>query len=621
MGLDPFSVIVWGSGELTELRADRADAIREWVNRGGHLVIILPAVSQLWTGGKDTNPLHDIMPYVVFNRRENVSLLRYRPLLSGKTDTPFPQRGVLHTFTINPRALPSEATPILNGPDGECVVVRRLVGAGAVTLVGFDFNDTRFSQFENVEADIFWHRVLGRSGNLKPLFADPTRVDTATRPRWMIDNEIPRLINITGVSAIGALVGFLVFALYWLVVGPPLFFLLKRKDQHRHSWVAFVIGGVFFTVLAWGLATFLRPLRTTATHFTVLDHVYGQPVQRARSWASVLVPRYGSATISVGNPTGIDDRSPSAIAAFESPSEDAATAASFPDSRGYPIDTRSPDAIRVPVRATVKQVQMDWSGSPTWDMIRPVQPAGAPPLPEGEQPVIRAFPPNAEIPPGAPLVIGTVRHNLPGPITDGFVILVRGQTPVKGNLGATVQGVEAVGRAMVLPTFDPGVDLDLSTIFATGSGAGDLQQWLSSQTAAAGNSAFGVVSNTVDAGTLENRLYASAFLHASRQPDFSSGTASTAATTRQLLHGFDLSRWMTQPCIIIIGLVGKQGGDGIESPVPLFVDGEPVPSKGLTFVRWVYPLSPAPPPVGPPEEQTGRQPRPTSKPTEPAEGN
>jgi hypothetical protein len=35
-----------------------------------------------------------------------------------------------------------------------------------------------------------------------------------------------------------------------------------------------------------------------------------------------------------------------------------------------------------------------------------------------------------------------------------------------------------------------------------------------------------------------------------------------------------------------------------ESPTPLFVDGEPLASRGTTLVRWIYPLAANPPAWG-----------------------
>jgi hypothetical protein len=59
---------------------------------------------------------------------------------------------------------------------------------------------------------------------------------------------------------------------------------------------------------------------------------------------------------------------------------------------------------------------------------------------------------------------------------------------------------------------------------------------------------------------------------------------------RRYTHGLDLSRWFTQPCIIIIGEVANAPG-----PVPVSVDGRDVEITGRTIFRWIYPLEGNPP--------------------------
>ena len=62
---------------------------------------------------------------------------------------------------------------------------------------------------------------------------------------------------------------------------------------------------------------------------------------------------------------------------------------------------------------------------------------------------------------------------------------------------------------------------------------------------------------------------------------------------RRMTHGWDLGKWFTQPCLIVVGQLAEA-----ECPVPIYVDGERAASKGRTVVRWIYPLTPNP--VSPP---------------------
>ena len=55
--------------------------------------------------------------------------------------------------------------------------------------------------------------------------------------------------------------------------------------------------------------------------------------------------------------------------------------------------------------------------------------------------------------------------------------------------------------------------------------------------------------------------------------------------------------WFTQPCLIVMGVLEVEGKDAnpMGSPMPVYVDGRPVPASGKTLVTWIYPFEPDPP--------------------------
>src|SRR5690606_18920338 len=119
----------------------------------------------------------------------------------------------------------------------------------------------------------------------------------------------------------------------------------------------------------------IRPADLDAKHITIFDHVYGQNALRARSFVSLYVPQYGVATLAVGEPLQrATNPFRDAIAPFDVPGGDSG---SFPDARGYPIDSRRPSEVTFPSRSTVKQFQVAWAGG-AWTMPRPVDGSGGP---------------------------------------------------------------------------------------------------------------------------------------------------------------------------------------------------------------------------------------------------
>jgi len=588
VGLAAIDTIVWGSGEPSTLVGPNRRALREWVERGGHLVIILPSAGQTWTNENLTD-LYDIMPLVSVSREEDADLKPLRWLLTSSQTAKLPDQGPLHSFKPLVDALPSDAMPVLNDPSGKCIAVRRLVGAGAVTWIGIDLNVGDYKRPGSIQADVFWNRVLGKRGTgIAP--ADGSRAAATSlrdRTQWVYDEVIPLEIGKTGRSATGVLLGFIVFGMYWLVAGPVGYFLLKQKGMRQHAWLAFVAAAGIFTAIAWGGAAVLRPGTAEATHLTVLDHVYGQPVQKARMWASVLIPRYGTATLKVGegekgnsDVTGSD-----VISAWDEP--EAAGGVVFPDSRAYFTDANSLDTLRFPVRQTIKQIRADWVGGPTWKMPTPLADDGSG---AGVGTLRLAAGPNFVR--DKPLLLGSLKHGLPGTLRDITIVVVAGQQDIRRQpMVLRVSGETYRAYAYTHPEWPAGEPLDLS-IVTTKSQAPlfanlakklrpQLQQYNLQQ-----STAKDFPSQRVD------QLTAWAFFNQLEPPDLESDDAGLRyAAQRWSTHGWDLGRWFTQPCVIIVGHLAPDA----PSPVPLTLDGEEIVSKGRTIVRWVYPLAVSPP--------------------------
>ena len=602
MGLASMEAIVWGAGDPLELQrsAMRADAIKQWVERGGHLIIVLPSVGQVWFDAQ--NPLSSIMPQVSVERKENALMAPYKPLLTTPLERadPFPAKATVHILTPDATAAEGDAIPVLTGPEGEVVVARRLIGTGAVTVIGLDLNHPNIRP--RIFADVFWHRILGRRGDLNPPADRTTAVaggiggmGSLLGGSWYVDKSIPSLTDIMGKSAIGAAAAFALFAVYWLFVGPPLYWALRKRSSHHQSWLIFMLGVAIFSLIAWIAATTLRPRKAEATVFAILDHVYtkeiaeGVPQQRARVWGSVLIPRYGEARVSVGSPMGDDPNSRSTLAPFDAP-EGEPRIGGFPDTRGYPIDTLTPDAASMPARATVKTFVADWAGSPVWAMPLPAAPDGSPSATAAimlRSQVIEGdgVTTQTRINSREQLPTGTLVHKLPAPLKNITMVLVRKQSPLRGVAG----DFSAVSTVLSIPNFiwNPDEALSIEAPFRTLTGSAN------SLASALDNFKTGRSDGT-DPAAVSQQMLAMSFMHLLPPVDRANlGIGSVRPAQRRITHGLDLSRWTTQPCLIIMGTVELPLGR--QSPVPLYLDGESLPTRGLVMVRWIYPL-PADPP-------------------------
>jgi hypothetical protein len=599
MGLAPLDFLVWSDLSPRNVSTEQIAALREWVQRGGHLIVVLPPVAQIWTD-EANNPLADIMPRVKVRKQEGVSLEPYGVLIKREGISPITDKeisqSVIQTFTPLPDASEQEAMGIIAarpGADGKAdwLVVRRLVGSGMVTLVGLDLNSGWMDRHGAPDAELFWHRVLGRRGALILTRDQGSNANILMRSREAVtvDGFIPSLIAKRGQAAAGVLLGFVVFIAYWLLAGPAGFTALKKMGWARHGWVAFVAAAGLFTAVAWGGATLIRPGRTEARHLTILDHVYGQTTDHAKSWFSLLVPDYGQMTVTLGEPMSRErTRFHNALAPWE---PDNNTGEGFTDTRGYRLDCKNPDQTTIPTRATVKQMQADWAGAPPWKMPRPVS---ADPAVAG---VLRLADDNAPS-----YATGSLMHELPGPLTDVVVFVNRGQEKLARSYAGASPGASLLADVLSfsIGTWKPGAEnaIDLAKKTPRSRDAKRLSEEYFKDILGRRTDNDGV---EVQGEALANRLAAISFFSQLEPPEIKAdfrNAMTTPSAQRKYSHGLDLSRWLTEPCIIVIGQIGGAGDDQ-PSPIPLYAgsgaSARPLTTAGRTLVRWVYPLPPKAP--------------------------
>ena len=231
------------------------------------------------------------------------------------------------------------------------------------------------------------------------------------------------------------------------------------------------------------------------------------------------------------------------------------------------------------MRSTIKEFRIDFAGTTDWGMPRPVGGAGTDP---GE---IRLLdqPPG----PGVHVLEGVLEHEFPGPLRNVVIIVVRGQRYNRNLLDLvdlTPPYAFSLGEA-----WDPGSPLRLDEITMT-ERAGSvprLPNWFGTR-----------MVRSWDQGTSpSDALLAAGLINMMPVPD--PDDSRSLAITRSSLHGWDLGRWFTQPCVIVMGVVGDERiGDAAPCPTPIRVNGRPLESRGLTIVRWIYPLPENPPTIG-----------------------
>lgn len=597
-GLASFDTLVWStsttaSNDPARLTPEKARGVREWVQRGGHLVVVLQSSGDPWYLG--SHPLRSLLPDIKQpKRREGVSLEPYRTLLTESATLELPQNAVVYELEPSDGAGLTEAMPVLAGPDGETVVIRRVLGSGMVTVIGLPLNHGRLRQLGLPEPEALWHRVLGMRGNvLRPdQITEQQRSDASSRTLLLFDQGVGDSISKTGTAVQGVFFGIIVFVLYWLLAGPLGYSLLKKRGATQHAWMGFVASIIVFAAIAWIGATALRPKRANISHLSLIEQVYGQDRQRVRSWFSAMLPSYGESLISLVTPEESGgfgaQESTNLLSPWGSPDGASVLGSSFPDNSGYRVQARAPAAMVVPTRATVKSFYAEWEGEANWSMPYVVGKLG-----ENEPRLgLEGF-----------VVSGQIAHNLPGALKDVRVFVISRIAPISRpgqELGSRmISQVSVYAPSFGQDGWGPGQGVELRDI--TSLSGTDRQARLGNyfETALRYGVDRGAVTGN-SRGTLEDRLVAGLFLSQFEPPRLGAAGSDPVGdrlASRRLLHGWDMGRWFTQPTLIITGVLDIQssnaGPDGI--PLPIWIDGRRVDSSGKTVIAWVYPFEASPP--------------------------
>jgi hypothetical protein len=602
-GWRPYETVFW-TNVPPDLRPSQLRALRQWIERGGHLVIVLPSTGTPWNIGGATGPLSDLMPDAP-RRDEQVSL---NTVLKSVTKQPWagqsrsvPMR-VFRDLNGEFNALPhdQEWTSTHALDDGRVWAVQRPVGHGQLSLIGLDF--TAADQWSSPElgmrlraipeADLVWNRVLGRradtpSAEVLGAMKAAKRLNS-TRPtslRTVTDAIVSEPIAMRERAGRGLLLAFGFFLVYWVVAIPGTWWWLARQNRQNWAWAAYSLTAVVFSLLGWLLVELMQDRTMRVRHLTVLDHVVRGEGQRVRSWFSLYWPGYSDRELEIAvEPDSIARN----LLQPWSPRED--DSLTFPDSTHIRVDLdRRPDRSLLPGRGTATHLFADWYGlvdRSTWgNMLRsdPGDPVRLEQDGRGRAIGLR----------------GSIINDLPADLehvrimwitderfSDQTLELVDGELQPwvdPQRAGTSLNRGHAWGRSVL----EAGRRLDLSDLNPMPSNALNtfIEDAYRPPESVSGNrfSSYGERERRLELELLG--LY-----HQLPPPAYHQDgktLTKTGTTKRYFGRELDLSTWLGRPCLIITGFLHDS-----DLPIPLRIDGEgnEVNSNGLTMIRWILPL-------------------------------
>lgn len=628
-GLSPFSTIVWshasdGSYSPNELdgRRDVERALRAWIQRGGHLVILLPGSGDPWRLGRDDAALGDLFKGLTAIRHPAVSLAALLPALSPDDELNNPAKMIaIHTFdaanlpspwrplaAITP-SLPEDAKTLVWG-------VRRSLGFGAIDVLGIDVSnpDLQVQQSPRLpHTGVFWRPILGRratapSGSVLSTLAENKQLVTTGVSMNNLGTGalISTHIGLGGAAAQGLLAAMGLFAVYWIVAGPGGFAILKTIKMQRHAWLVFVGTATAFAVLAWAGSKLLRNQDTSIRHVTVLSHLYNpldtssSEVQfdAAATWFSAPLAGYGMVEVGLGD----ESSAPGNILNHFSPPPNG-SANRFPDADRYEIPFDSRARYKVPARATSAEFSGVFLGIPAstgdaWSstisvskndplvlerdsLTKTIRLRGTLENASGVtfdrvhlihvHPLRTPAPRSLEKDRGLPLVTDELPNygifvDYGSPWKPGTSLDLAATLYPNGPLPERTRGKDSLHAAIKRSYVDPYIDTSgwRGVTSVTTVSVDDQLRYL----------AMLGMYNALPPPTWHTA-------NETQQPD-------TVRFHRMLAYAIDRSRWLGEACLIVVAFA-----ENVPCPLPITVDGETPQSNGRVMVQWIHPLQSA----------------------------
>ncbi len=587
-------------------------AVRHWVMRGGHLVVVLPAAGERWTRG----PLAALLPSVTLRPVDDVG---WPTWLGGPSRVTTGEARIaalsleLVEAEVGRHPAQPPAAVLLRDVEGRPLVVGASAGMGRVTLIGLDLTHPALRRMGLPRGPGLWSVVFGWRS---PAWEAPRiEAELAARrlssPQGRAGYEQSRFIAVLTArrSTAGGIIGVSIVGLtvYWLVAGPLGFMVLRRRGQTHLAWMVFAAVVLVFSVTAWGAALLLRPTRGSIEHMTVMDVDVTTGLARVRGWASLLVPRHRTAALELGSTGEANNEMAASRRMDPRVGPDVLASAAFEDrleSGGfvvpvsYEADAADPlrsegDAapLRVPMRATTRTLAFD-AMRRTQGMVD-VYATG---LPLGQVTVTSEA--------GSARVQGDVRHGLPGPLRNVLIVYCPGD---RGMPRVTQQAIWEAGQPLGLDGLNqPGQWLELLAAPEVMSPAeraagalmkpwrGYLGRLMRSADADAPQAGAppGAVGDEIFTLTEDQtvRMIQRLSFYAMLPPPLWDrvqmfGSAESWHAERALGRGLDLTDHLAQRRLIVIGHLPDSS-----PPLSWRVDGREVPGHGWTVVRWMTPV-------------------------------
>ncbi len=287
---------------LQQLTAAHIDALRQWIQQGGKLII--------WTApNADQNPLGQrLITELLPGEWLGAAELRSSRQLEVQVNAKEPLINSSRPRIDVARVAPADAVVALQQGDIP-LVVRRAEGFGLLTFVALPLDNETLRQWpgsanllEQLIAGIRWTEERGGTETFSSRVTHYGYRDLAGQLRAALD-QFPRL-TVVSFSMIAILIG-----MFILIVGPLDYFLLKRwLKRPEWTWFTFLLWVVVFSCVALWIARQTKPSVVQLRSLEIIDWDARNGNLRGTFWAGLFSPNVAVRDVGISVAASFADR-------------------------------------------------------------------------------------------------------------------------------------------------------------------------------------------------------------------------------------------------------------------------------------------------------------------------
>ena len=258
------------------LSSAQRQAIRRWVQGGGHLIMIGGPSAQA-----SAQALGDMMPLQPKDSRslDDVSALAR---FSGDNKSQLTERTIVSVGSLH------EDARLLVEQDGLPLLARRELGAGLVDFLAIDPTLEPLASWGQISR--LWMQMLA---------------SRAPHPAWVTgftsqESGAEAVANLPGVDLLPPLQTLCLFlSLYIVMIGPVNYYILSRIKRSGWGWITIPLVIIVFTGVAWTVGFSLRGAEIIVSRLSVVQSFPDSDEARLEQFVGLLSPRRATYSLDV----------------------------------------------------------------------------------------------------------------------------------------------------------------------------------------------------------------------------------------------------------------------------------------------------------------------------------